>query len=163
MAVEPTESTPSMRGRSTDEEVRERQTKIAEILVIYPDIEHRKLAETFGVSESTISRDILQIEESAWSWSNNQAKSGLVFECMQAHKRLDRMITRLNKRIEEDALTATEMAYLMKIVTELQNAKITLGGKGTYQALQVARKKYLELSDMMEKGGEIISKTHLPS
>ena len=126
---------------SKDEKITARQQQIAQIKEMYPSITNSQLAKELKVSESTVSRDIEIIQESAWSWSNGLAKNGFVFNCQQAVQKIDRLISKLEKTL--NSADPHDQALLARAINDLQMSKITITGKATFEMLKVARNKYI--------------------
>jgi len=124
-----------------DEKIKARQQQIAQIKEMYPSITNSQLAKELKVSESTVSRDIEEIQESAWVWSNGLAKNGFVFNCQQAVQKIDRLISKLEKTL--NSADAHDQASLAKAINDLQMSKIQITGKATFEILKVARSKYI--------------------
>jgi len=127
---------------SKEEKMTARQQQIAQIKEMYPSITNSQLANELKVSESTISRDVEEIQESAWIWSNGLARNGFVFNCQQAVQKIDRLISKLEKTL--NSANPHDQASLAKAINDLQMSKIQITGKATFEILKVARNKYIK-------------------
>jgi len=150
------------RQRATDEEMFARQEKIASYKTIAPNVTMSQCkefleAEGISVSIATISRDVKEIEDRSWLWSDRLAMSGFVWSCQEAVKRNDNLISILSKELakeNKEELDPSEKALMARTINELQMSKLNLQGRATYQRLKKARDKYMSaeaLSDTLRR------------
>jgi len=139
------------RQRATDEEMFRRQEMIANYKTIAPNITMSQIkeyleAEGISVSIATISRDVKEIEDRSWQWSDRLAMSGFVWSCQEAVQRNDNLISILSQELGKKGdveLDPSEKALMARTINELQMSKLNLQGRATYQRLKKARDKYM--------------------
>jgi len=144
--------------RATDEEMFGRQEKIANYKTIAPNLTMAQIkeqleAEGISVSIPTISRDVKEIEDRAWVWSDRLAISGFVWSCQEAVKRNDNLIAELSQEMKKTE-DGKDKAIIARTINELQMSKLNLQGRATYQRLKKARDKYMSaeaLSDQIRR------------
>jgi arginine repressor len=142
------------RKRATDDEMIARQEKVANYKTINPNIDLKKLQEYLAhdgisVSLNTISRDVREIENSAWNWSSRLAISGFVWDCQEACKRNDNMIATLYKHLTRSD-DPKDISTIARTINELQMSKLNLEGRVTYLRLRKARDKYMSAEAIAE-------------
>jgi len=140
------------RKRATEDEILARQELIGTFKTISPsitidDLKKELHIKGYTVTRSTIYRDIQEIEDRAWQWSDRLAKSGFVFSCEQAAKRNGTLIATLNVALDE-AREPRDKAIIARTINELQLTKINIEGRATYQRLKKARDKYMGAEEL---------------
>jgi len=138
--------------RANEDEILARQELIMNFKTVAPSLTIAQLQQElevkgYSVKKSTIHRDLQEIEERAWNWSDSLAKSGFVYSCQQASKRSSDLIAILHKALN-DANEPRDKAVIARTINELQLTKINIEGRATYQRLKKARDKYMGAEEL---------------
>lgn len=135
------------RQRATEQEMLARQDLVANYKTIAPNLTMEQMRiqlkrDGYDVSISTISRDVKEIEDRSWLWSDRLAMSGFVWSCQEAVKRNDNLIAQLSMGMETTT-DYKDKAIIARTINELQMSKLNLQGRATYIRLKKARDKYM--------------------
>jgi len=135
------------------EEIEKRHQKIMELLNEFGSlITNKSMADSLGVSESTIEKDLSEIRKTGWNWIYNLSKEGYVYECRMSFEKLaslERRIIKALNEMERGTIKTNSPEQYNKMLVSLSHAlsRVTATKMGIIQqptlyALRLAVKKF---------------------
>ena len=131
--------------RSTDEEINDRRNKIFNDLVNYPDTTQEELAVKYSVSLSTIQRDMDAIKNTDPDWVDKLLRKDFLHKVRITSARIDKQISKLQYRLDNEDLDPKTEAYLMQKINEFATNQLNVEVNPALQHLRKINEKLASL------------------